>query len=129
MLTTGRTLEHYQSGNQTRRVASLAAAVPEPRLEIHPDTAQRWGIADGDLTEVRSTTGCALARAVLSTTIRPDTVFVPFHFAGPLAVNRVVESRTDPVSGMPDFKATPVSVRVAAAERPGRVPSSRKDPR
>lgn len=111
VLTTGRALEHYQSGNQTRRVASLAAAVPEPRLEIHPDTAKRWGIADGDLTEISSATGRALARAVLTTAVRPDTVFVPFHFADSAAINRVVEARTDPVSGMPDFKATPVSVR------------------
>ena len=118
VLTTGRALEHYQSGNQTRRVASLAAAVPEPRLEIHPDTAERWGIADGDLTEISSATGCAVARALLTTAVRPDTVFVPFHFAGALAINRVVEARTDPISGMPDFKATPVSVRVAGQDPP-----------
>ncbi|WOP19417.1 molybdopterin oxidoreductase family protein [Raineyella sp. LH-20] len=116
VLTTGRALEHYQSGTQTRRVASLAAAVPEPRLEIHPDTAARWGIGDGELTEISSATGRAVARAVLSTAVRPDTVFVPFHFAGTLAVNRVVAPRTDPVSGMPDFKATPVSVRPVREE-------------
>lgn len=117
VLTTGRVLEHYQSGNQTRRVASLAAAAPEPRLEIHPDTAERWGIDDGELAEISSTTGRALARARLTTDVRPDTVFVPFHFAGRLAVNGVVEPRTDPVSGMPDFKATPVSVRPAREEQ------------
>lgn len=122
VLTTGRALEHYQSGNQTRRVASLAAAVPEPRLEIHPDTAERWGIADGDRTEVSSSTGRAIARAVLTTAVRPDTVFVPFHFADTFAINRVVEARTDPISGMPDFKATPVSVR------PARAGTDRKEP-
>lgn len=125
VLTTGRALEHYQSGNQTRRVASLAAAVPEPRLEIHPDTAERWGIADGDLAEISSATGRAVARAVQTTAVRPDTVFVPFHFAGALAINRVVEARTAPISGMPDFKAIPVSVRVAGQDPP----MTRKDDR
>ena len=40
-LTTGRVLAHYQSGTQTRRVAELQEAAPEPLAEMHPATARR----------------------------------------------------------------------------------------
>lgn len=111
VLTTGRLLEHYQSGTQTRRVASLTASSPEARLEIHPATARSHGIGDDDLVEISSPAGHVRARADLSVAIRPDTVFLPFHFAGAQTANRAVLAETDPVSGMPEFKATPVTVR------------------
>ena len=38
-LTTGRVLQHYQSGAQTRRVQALREAVPEPEVQMHPDLA------------------------------------------------------------------------------------------
>lgn len=111
VLTTGRLLEHYQSGTQTRRVASLDATSPEARLQIHPVTADGHGIVENDLVEVSSPAGSVHARAALSTAIRPDTVFLPFHFAGTQTANRAVGAHTDPISGMPEFKAIPVTVR------------------
>ena len=57
VLTTGRTMQQYQSGNQTRRVSTLNAAMPEPRAELHPDLARRHGIADSDMVELRSRRG------------------------------------------------------------------------
>lgn len=111
-LTTGRYLEHYQSGNQTRRVSSLLGARPESRLQIHPATAAALGIRDGAAVELTSARGRAVALARLSTDIRPDTVFLPFHYAGDGTANRLVSSdAVDPVSSMPEFKAGSVTVR------------------
>ncbi|HEV8568809.1 MAG TPA: molybdopterin oxidoreductase family protein, partial [Actinoplanes sp.] len=62
VLTTGRNMQQYQSGTQTRRVRSLAVALPEPRAELHPDLARRHGIADGDMVELRTRRGRALLR-------------------------------------------------------------------
>ncbi|OYO00098.1 molybdopterin oxidoreductase family protein [Enemella evansiae] len=107
-LTTGRLLEHYQSGTQTRRVASLTAARPYATVQVHPDTAARFGLADGEPARLTSAAGASQVRVELTAAIRPDTVFWPFHFADEQAVNRLVTARTDPVSGMPEFKATPV---------------------
>lgn len=45
-LTTGRTIYHYLSGTQTRRIGFLADECPEPWIEIHPDTASIYGIAE-----------------------------------------------------------------------------------
>ncbi|MDQ0259828.1 assimilatory nitrate reductase catalytic subunit [Sinomonas atrocyanea] len=133
-LATGRLLEHYQSGAQTRRVASLAAAQPEVRLEIHPASAARLGIADGAWVAVRRADAAGSAdargagpevrcRAQVTAEVRPDTVFLPFHFPGPGAANRVTEQRTDPISGMPEFKTTRVLVVPLPQDRTGPVPS------
>jgi assimilatory nitrate reductase catalytic subunit len=111
-LVTGRLLEHYQSGAQTRRIPELAAAQPEARLQLHPATALQLGIADGDLAEASNGRGSVRLRAELSTAIRPDTVFLPFHFPGGQSANLLTARTTDPVSGMPEFKTTAVQVRV-----------------
>ncbi|WP_217376745.1 molybdopterin oxidoreductase family protein [Paenarthrobacter ureafaciens] len=114
-LATGRLLEHYQSGAQTRRVAELLAAQPQVRLLIHPATAASRGISDGDYATVTNERGEVLCRAELSNAVRPDTVFLPFHFPGQENANRLTEAATDPISGMPEFKTSRVWVRRAAS--------------
>lgn len=110
-LVTGRVLQHYQSGAQTRRVADLNRVEPEAYIELHPLTAQRLGIEAGDLVRVSSRRSTCEARARLSTDLRLDTVFMPFHYPGRGAVNRVTNPAVDPISGMPELKVATVSVR------------------
>lgn len=88
-VTTGRVLVHYQSGAQTRRVAELAEVSPEVFVEVHPDTAARHGLGDGDLADVVSRRGTTTARVRCVATLRPDTMFLPFHFGGVGAANNV----------------------------------------
>lgn len=111
-LATGRLLEHYQSGTQTRRVGDLASTSSEQVLQIHPVTAAGLGVLDGAEVEISNERGTVRARAELSTAVRPDTVFLSFHFPGAGNANVLTSSDTDPVSGMPEFKTTRVSVRV-----------------
>jgi assimilatory nitrate reductase catalytic subunit len=110
VLTTGRNMQHYQSGNQTRRVNTLVVALPEPRAELHPDLARRHGIADNDVVELRTRRGTAYFRARLSDTIRRDTVFAPFHWGGDSAANLLTNPALDPHSRMPAFKACAVAI-------------------
>ncbi|HSL38095.1 MAG TPA: molybdopterin dinucleotide binding domain-containing protein, partial [Arthrobacter sp.] len=114
-LITGRLMEHYQSGAQTRRVAALAAAQPEARLQIHPAAAAAQGIAEGDVVSISNGRGEVSCRAELSTDIRPETVFLPFHFPELESANRLTEAATDPISGMPEFKFSKVWVKPGAA--------------
>ncbi|WP_020662419.1 molybdopterin oxidoreductase family protein [Amycolatopsis benzoatilytica] len=111
--TTGRVLPHYQSGAQTRRIAELTAVVPEMFVEVHPDTAARAGLAEGDRAVVRSRRGetVALVRCVPS--MRVDLVFLPFHFPGAGRANLVTNPALDPVSRMPEFKVSAVSLERA----------------
>ncbi|MGS2613743.1 molybdopterin oxidoreductase family protein [Micromonospora sp. LZ34] len=114
--TTGRVLAQYQSGTQTRRVAALRRAAPEAFVELHPDLADRLGVADGEPVRVVSRRGELRAPARLSPTIRPDTVFAPFHWGGAGRANSVTNDAVDPVSGMPEFKIC--AVRVERVEGP-----------
>jgi assimilatory nitrate reductase catalytic subunit len=113
-LITGRLLEHYQSGAQTRRVSELLATRPEATVQIHPAAAAAMGITDGALVSVANERGEVRCRAEFSTAIRPETVFLPFHFPELESANRLTEAATDPVSGMPEFKFNKVWVRAAA---------------
>ncbi|MBO9520005.1 MAG: molybdopterin oxidoreductase family protein [Nocardioidaceae bacterium] len=109
-LVTGRVLAQYQSGAQTRRVEALNDVAPAPYVELHPHLARRHAIEDGDDVAVTSARGTAVARARITGTIRPDTVFMPFHWPGDGMANAVTNDATDPVSGMPEFKVCAVSV-------------------
>ncbi|MEU3144249.1 molybdopterin oxidoreductase family protein [Streptomyces sp. NPDC006999] len=115
--TTGRVLAQYQSGAQTRRVPELVAAAPEAVVEMHPDTARRFGLADGQTAEVGSVHGSTRARVRLTRAVRPDTVFVPFHFPGAGRANLFTGDALDPRSRMPEFKVSAVRV-TPAGERP-----------
>ncbi|MFD0690329.1 molybdopterin oxidoreductase family protein [Actinomadura fibrosa] len=112
-LTTGRVLAQYQSGAQTRRVPELVKASPEPFVELHPDLAERAGIAEGDLVAVRSRRGEAVGRARLSDAIRADTIFMPFHWGGRGRANSLTGTALDPTSRMPEFKVCAASISPA----------------
>jgi assimilatory nitrate reductase catalytic subunit len=107
-LVTGRLLAQYQSGAQTRRVPTLNRSADGPFVEMHPQLASRLGAEEGDLVTVTSRRGATTAPARVSRGIRPDTVFMPFHWDG--SANVLTNDATDPVSGMPDFKVCAVSV-------------------
>ncbi|MFF8943303.1 molybdopterin oxidoreductase family protein [Streptomyces sp. NPDC014864] len=110
LLTTGRVVAQYQSGAQTRRVDELNAAAPGPFVELHPRLAARLGAAEGDPVAVVSRRGRAVAPARITTGIRPDTVFMPFHWAGEGRANTLTNPALDPASRMPEFKVCAVRV-------------------
>jgi assimilatory nitrate reductase catalytic subunit len=116
-LTTGRVVSQYLSGTQTRRIASLVEQYPEPLCEIHPKLAGTLGISDGDQVTVRSRRGEITLPAAVVNTIRPDTVFIPYHWPGNKAANQLTIRAVDPQSKMPEFKVAAVCVE-RAAEQP-----------
>jgi assimilatory nitrate reductase catalytic subunit len=115
-LTTGRVLAHYQSGNQTRRVESLRKAAEEPTAEMHPVMAARMGVGDGDRVRLSSRRGSAEFAIRITRSIREDTVFLPFHWGGEQAANRLTHAALDPVSRMPEFKICAVRAEATPAE-------------
>jgi assimilatory nitrate reductase catalytic subunit len=103
-------MAQYQSGTQTRRVAALLSAAPEAFVQIHPSMAQTYGIADGDRVSLTTRRGAAEMKAQLTRTIRMDTVFVPFHYAGTGRANLLTNPALDPISKMPEFKVCAVRI-------------------
>lgn len=103
-LITGRLLEQYQSGTQTRRVSELTEKRPSLVAQLHPATARRHGIGEGDGIRLSNSRGTVQARAELTHDIRPDTVFLPFHYPDGESANLLTDDRVDPHSAMPEFK-------------------------
>nr|WP_309687949.1 molybdopterin oxidoreductase family protein [Armatimonas sp.] len=103
-LTTGRVMQQYQSGTQTRRVASLNTTAGEGFVELHPSLARQFGIVNGQSVKVITRRGEAIVPARVTATIRPDTIFLPFHYAGHQRANLLTNPALDPTSKMPEFK-------------------------
>ena len=89
ILTTGRVVSHFLSGEQTRRIGPLIDHQPEPFVEIHPKMAEQFGIQHDDWVTIESRRGSCTLKAQVVRTIRPDTVFIPYHWAGPKSANQL----------------------------------------
>jgi assimilatory nitrate reductase catalytic subunit len=114
-LTTGRVVSQFLSGTQTRRIGPLVNQYPEPRIEMHPRLAAKLGIADRDWTTAETRRGSITVRAMVVTTIRPDTVFIPYHWAGRKSANQLTVAAQDPISKIPQYKVCGCRVRKADA--------------
>lgn len=113
ILTTGRVVSQFLSGTQTRRIGPLVNQYPEPRIELHPQLAEKLGIKDGDLATAESRRGTITLQAHVVTTIRPDTIFIPYHWPGRKSANQLTISAQDPISKIPEYKVCAVRVRKA----------------
>lgn len=109
-LTTGRVMSHYLTGEQTRKSPSLAARNIEAFVEIHPETGAKYKLKEHTLVKIESKKGYIVVRTKWSTTIRKDTVFVPFHWTDTQNVNRLVSDELDPYCKMPGFKVSAVRI-------------------
>lgn len=110
ILTTGRVVYHYLSGNQTRRIDALRKFCPDPYVEIHPDTAKQLGIENGHFVKISSRRGHIVVPAKLTKIIRPDMFFVPYHWGKTLAINNLTNPALDPKSRMPEYKVCAVKI-------------------
>jgi len=113
ILTTGRVVSQFLSGEQTRRIGPLLDNYPEPRIEMHPALAETLGIADGDWATAETRRGDTTLRALVVKTIRPDTIFIPYHWPGRKSANQLTIAAQDPISKIPEYKVCAVRVRKA----------------
>jgi ferredoxin-nitrate reductase len=92
-----------------------------PFIEIHPRDAEKLGILDGELVEVRSRRGMARFPATVTTAIAPGTVFVPMHWGAMWAedaeANALTHHHACPDSGQPELKACAVQLLPVSADR------------
>lgn len=115
ILTTGRVVSQYLSGNQTRRIGPLVEQCPEPQVEIHPELASSLGIQSGDPVQVESRRGSMTLAAMVVRTIRPDTIFIPYHWPGKKSANLITNRALDPISKIPEFKVCAVRLKKAGS--------------
>jgi formate dehydrogenase major subunit/formate dehydrogenase alpha subunit len=123
VLSTGRTLYHYNVATQTRRIEGLAAKQPEAFVEIHPGDAHRYGVRDGHLVDVVSRRGRVRCRAMVSRQVRRHALWMPFHFPE-ARTNRLTTDAGDKITGTGEYKVCaarlePVADSEAEAVFPG----------
>lgn len=115
VLNTGRIRDHWHTMTRTGKTARLSSHIAEPYAELHPDDARACGIEAADLVEVKSPHGRVIVRAQVTARAQPGSVFVPMHWTGQFSslgrIDAVVAPLTDPHSGQPGSKFTPVSVK------------------
>jgi assimilatory nitrate reductase catalytic subunit len=121
ILTTGRVVSQYLSGSQTRRIGALVEQYPEPRLELHPQLAQQYGIQNGDWVTIESRRSSITLQAQVVRTIRPDTVFIPYHWPHDRSANRLTHRTLDPRSKIPEYKVSACRIVKAAPPRAGQL--------
>jgi assimilatory nitrate reductase catalytic subunit len=93
-----------------RLMRSSMRPVSKAYVQIHPSMAQTYGIAEGDPVDLTTRRGRARMSAQLTSTIRMDTVFVPFHFAGESRANLLTNPVLDPNSRVPEVKVCAVRI-------------------
>jgi assimilatory nitrate reductase catalytic subunit len=114
VLNTGRVRDQWHTMTRTGRQPRLMAHEREPLLDVHPADAGRLRLNAGGLARIESPHGGTVLPVRLSSDLREGEVFAPIHWtdrftsAGPIGA--IVGGATDPVSGQPELKATPVRV-------------------
>ena len=113
-LNTGRIRDQWHTMTRTALAPRLAAHLPEPFVDLHPQDALAFGLRAGSLVRVATRWGRMVARLRCSGELRRGDVFVPIHWndchASDARVGALVNPVVDPHSGEPEFKHTPARV-------------------
>jgi predicted molibdopterin-dependent oxidoreductase YjgC len=120
VLSTGRTLYHYNVATQTRRSDGLITKQPEAFVEIHRRDARRLGVEDGQLVDVVSRRGRVRCRAMISRQVRRGAIWMPFHFPE-ARTNELTTDAGDKVTGTGEYKVCAARIEPVADAQPERV--------
>ncbi len=112
ILSTGRTLYHYNVGNMTRKSEVSNDKQPENFVMIHVDDAARIGVAKGEDVRVITRRGELKVKADVADVVKPGTIWMPFHFAES-STNVLTNDAFDNIAWTGEYKAC-----AARLERP-----------
>ncbi len=112
LLSTGRTLYHYNASTQTRRSSGAMARQPENFIEMHRRDAKMRGLRDGQEVRVISRRGEVRAKVWVSPRMRKGCVWMPLHFPDS-NTNRLTNDAGDPTTATAEYKVCAVTVQPA----------------
>jgi formate dehydrogenase major subunit len=107
-LTTGRRLDSYNTGVQSRRFRSPLRT--GETIDLSPDDVAALGVEPGDTVRVVSRRGAVEAPVRVDPGLRPGLAFMTMHFPDQVDTNVLTIDATDPKSGTAEFKATAIRV-------------------
>ncbi len=116
ILNTGRIRDQWHTMTRTGKSPKLSTHLSEAFIQIHTADAKRYKISKDNLVNVSSAWGEATVRACINDDIPEGMVFMPMHwndqYASNAVTDKLVNPDRDPYSGQPEFKHTPVSIKM-----------------
>ncbi len=117
VLSTGRTLYHYNIGNMTRGSEVINQKEAESFVEVNPKDAERLGIRHGDRVRVTTRRGSVVVLARVADRTRPGAVWMPFHFAE-TSTNLLTNDAFDNITRTAEYKCCACKVELAEELEP-----------
>jgi formate dehydrogenase major subunit/formate dehydrogenase alpha subunit len=121
VLSTGRTLYHYNSATMTMREDGVTDKQEDPFVEMSAEDASAIGVEQGDWVRLVSRRGEIEARAAIGDRVYPGLVWMALHFAEQ-RVNLLTNDVTDSLIGIPEYKVCAIRIEPA---RPALRPAAR----
>ena len=112
VLSTGRTLYHYNAATQTRRVAGVTDKQDGCFVELCRTDADALGLEDGAAIRIETRRGAVDACAHITERVAPGRVWMPLHFAEARA-NLLTVDAGDAITGTGEYKVC--AARIAPA--------------
>jgi predicted molibdopterin-dependent oxidoreductase YjgC len=117
-LTTGRRLDSFNTGVQTRAYASPLRAAET--LDLSPLDGARYGVTEGEVVRASSRRGSVLVPVRFDPGLRPGLAFMTLHFPDQVETNVLTIEASDPKSGTSEFKASAIRIdRIPSAASSG----------
>ena len=113
-MNTGRIRDQWHTMTRTGRTAKLMSHADEPFIQIHPQDAKRFNIADKQIAQLNNLDATFLGRVQYTEQQRIGEIFTPIHwndnFSAAAKVSALVNPITDAICGQPEFKHSPVKI-------------------
>lgn len=110
LLTTGRVLYHWHSGEMTRRVKELMEIYGEALLEISEADARKLGLDHtSGKVKVTSRRGSIITQSWITDRVPEGLIFGNFHFPD-ANVNYLTKAALDPIAKIPEYKVSAVKI-------------------
>jgi predicted molibdopterin-dependent oxidoreductase YjgC len=107
-LTTGRRLDSYNTGVQSRRFRSPLRF--GETIDLSPADITALGLVEGEPVRITSRRGSVVAPVRVDPGLRSGLAFMTMHFPDDVDTNRLTIEANDPKSGTAEFKASAIRI-------------------
>jgi predicted molibdopterin-dependent oxidoreductase YjgC len=112
-LITGRLLEHFNTGEMSRRTTKLSKLKPAAYLDMNPADAEDAGLSGDDTVRITSPHGTVKLPLKIEASMQRGYLFAPIHFAEANLNSLMSAVPIDPKARMPALKVVPVKIEPA----------------
>lgn len=114
IMNTGRIRDQWHTMTRTGRVAKLMTHADEPYIDVNPQDAKQFNLANNQLAVLTNLGAKYIAKVNITEDQRLGEIFVPIHwtdnFSASAVASALVNPITDKLSGQPEFKHSPVNI-------------------